>query len=118
MTNNERFRQIISSILNQDQSRQDQPHGPGPPTRWGQGGQARASPHPELHRHPDPYGALLASAMAHWYQQPCCFDPDTGSQRWADRDSPVLALGPSGTVKTSGIIIPAIITAYGGFFYD
>jgi hypothetical protein len=56
--------------------------------------------------------------MAHWYQQRCGFDPDTGSRVFADRDSPVLALGPSGTVKTSGIIIPAILTAYGGFFYD
>ena len=53
--------------------------------------------------------------MAHWYQQPCGFDPDTGSRLYADRDSPVLALGGAGSLKSSGVILPAIFTAYGGF---
>ena len=66
-----------------------------------------------LARHPDPYGAMLEIRRAHVYRPYVGIDGDTGDLVLADEDSAVLALGPSGGGKTSGLMVQNILTAPG-----
>lgn len=73
-----------------------------------------ASPYPHLEGHPDSAGATLDFFRANPYRIYVGKDPGSGQLLLADKDSPVLFLGPSSSGKTSSGIIPAILTATAG----
>ena len=64
-----------------------------------------------IEQHPDPYGALLEIRRHHLYRPYLGVDGDNFELILADAESAVLALGPSGGGKTSGLMVQNIAVA-------